>query len=106
MLRYAQTGENQNEHRTAAQESHKSAWTEERLQSLFARYNRKYWRGKLPVHRLVIATIPKARGQCDSRRKVITSDVERNRNDRDVRSTVLHEMARPLLVFAAVVGMI
>jgi hypothetical protein len=60
---------------------------------MFARYNRKYWRGRLPVYRLVIATMPDAMGLCESRRKVITIDVEQHKSDREVRSTLLHEMA-------------
>ena len=70
-----------------------SAWTEKRLQDIFEHYNRKYWQGRLPAYRLVIATMPDAMGLCESKRKVITIDVERHKSDREVRSTVLHEMA-------------
>jgi len=91
----SQTEENQSEYRqgTLKNRPHKSAWTEERLRRLFARYNRKYWRGQLPVYRLVVGTIPEAMGLCESRRKVITIDVERHKSDHEARSTVLHEMA-------------
>jgi hypothetical protein len=75
------------------QERHKTVWTEERLQDNFARYNRRYWQGRLPAYRLVIATMSDAMGLCDSTQKVITIDVERHKSDREVRSTVLHEMA-------------
>jgi len=47
----------------------------------------------LPVYRFVIATMRDAMGLCDSTQKVITIDVERHKSDREVRSTVLHEMA-------------
>jgi hypothetical protein len=69
------------------------AWTEERLWDIFTQYNQKYWRGRLPVYRLVIATMPDAMGRCDWTRKVITIDVEQHKSDREMRSTLLHEMA-------------
>jgi hypothetical protein len=47
----------------------------------------------LPVYGLVIATMPDAMGLCESKRKVITINVEEHKSDRDVRSTLLHEMA-------------
>ncbi len=47
----------------------------------------------MPVYRLVIATMPDAMGLCESTRKVITIDVEQHKSDREVRSTLLHEMA-------------
>ena len=77
----------------ASQEPKRRAWTEERLRDIFAAYNRKYWRGRLPVYRLVIATMPDAMGRCEWTRKVITIDVEQHKSDREVRSTLLHEMA-------------
>jgi hypothetical protein len=75
------------------QEPKKTAWTEERLRDIFTAYNRKYWRGRLPFYRLVIATMPDAMGRCEWMRKVITIDVEQHKSDREVRSTLLHEMA-------------
>lgn len=71
----------------------KSAWTEERLQGMFERYNRKYWKGQLPAYRLAISVMPDAVGRCNWRRKVITINVEAHKSDREIRSTVLHEMA-------------
>ena len=70
-----------------------SAWSEKRLQDIFEHYKRKYWQGRLPAYRLVIATMSEAMGLCESRSKLITLDVERHKSDREVRSTVLHEMA-------------
>jgi hypothetical protein len=71
----------------------KSARTEERLQGMFERYNRKYWKGQLPAYRLAISVMPDAVGRCNWRRKVITINVEAHKSDREIRSTVLHEMA-------------
>jgi hypothetical protein len=68
-------------------------WFKARLQGIFARYNRKYWRGQLPAYRFVIATMPEAMGLCESRLTIITIDVERHTTERGIRSTVLHEMA-------------
>jgi hypothetical protein len=75
------------------QEPKKTTWTEEQLRETFARCNQKYWQGRLPAYRLVIATMPNAMGLCESRRKVISIDVEQHESDRAVRSTLLHEMA-------------
>jgi SprT-like family len=70
-----------------------TAWSEEQLRHIFADYNRKYWRGRLPNYRIVIAAMPDAMGLCDWTRKAITIDVEQHKSDREVRSTLLHEMA-------------
>jgi|ERR1700678_2560676 SprT-like family len=37
--------------------------------------------------------MPEVMGLCEWKRKVITIDVERHKSDREVRSTLLHEMA-------------
>jgi SprT-like family protein len=81
------------ENSTTNQQSNKTAWTEERLRGVFTDYNRKYWRGRLPVYRLVVATMPSSMGRCEWTRKVITIAVEQHKSDREVRSTLLHEMA-------------
>ena len=49
---FAQTGENRKvriDGSMTNQERKKTALTEERLREIFAAYNRKYWRGRLPV---------------------------------------------------------
>lgn len=79
--------------RTDRQKPTKTAWTEERIRSLFLRYNRRYWRGQLPDYRLVIAAMPDALGLCDAKRKVITIDADQHKSDRELRGTILHEMA-------------
>ena len=67
-------------------------WTEDRLHRLFERYNRKYWHERLSALKLVIAPLDSAQGQWDPKNRVITIDIERHKNDREVRSTLLHEM--------------
>jgi hypothetical protein len=78
---------------TDEEKHRKTAWTEQRLRDIFARYNRKYWQGRLPLYRLVIRAMPNTMGLCDWKRKVITIDVEQHKSDLEVRSTLLHEMA-------------
>ena len=73
--------------------SNKSPWSEERLERMFERYNRKYWNGQLPAYGLVISVMTHALGRCDSKRRIIRIDVEAHKSDREIRSTVLHEMA-------------
>lgn len=73
--------------------TNKTGWTEERLRNIFAHYNRKYWQGRLPDYRFVMAAMPDVMGRCDSKRKVITVDVEQHQSDHELRGTILHEMA-------------
>jgi hypothetical protein len=67
-------------------------WTEPRLQLLFARYNRRFWRGLLPSVRARIAKLVDCYGEWDEERGEIRIDINRHPNDREVRSTLLHEM--------------
>jgi SprT-like family len=78
---------------TRTKDLNKTTWSEERVRSAFARYNERYWQGRLPHYRLVIEAIPGAMGQCDRVRKIIKIDVDQHKSDREVRSTLLHEMA-------------
>lgn len=71
----------------------KTVWTEERLQQLFARYNNVYWNGRLPIYRVAVADMTDAIGLCNRKQKQITIDVERQKSDQEIRSTLLHEMA-------------
>lgn len=72
----------------------KTRWTEKRLSRLFARYNRKYWRGRLPSYRVVPAALPGSiLGQCHSRKRLIEIDVRKHSTDAQLRGTFLHEMA-------------
>ncbi len=71
-----------------------TTWTNERLQSLFDRYNRIYWRGKLPRFRLEIATLDRhIMGQCFHSSRTIKIDLAEHKSDRELRGTLLHEMA-------------
>src|SRR6516165_10439346 len=64
-----------------------------RLQRLFDRYNQLYWRGKLPAYRVLDSKLESALGDCDwSRRRIIKIDVQAHASNRELRSTVLHEM--------------
>jgi len=67
-------------------------WSEERLRRLFEHYNRKYWHGRIQFQ-IVIGTCEAAMGWCELKNRLITIDVERHQTDREVRSTLLHEMA-------------
>jgi len=71
----------------------KTTWTKKRLQEIFARYNRKFWRGRLPSYEIVVAELPNILGCCDSRRRLITISIGHHKSDSEIRGTVLHEMA-------------
>jgi hypothetical protein len=68
------------------------AWTEDRLHRLFEHYNRKYWHEKLSALKIVIGPLDSARGCWDPKKRVITIYIESHKSDREVRSTLLHEM--------------
>jgi hypothetical protein len=69
-------------------------WHDARLQRLFERYNRLYWRGRLVRHRVIVSAIEgPAQGQWTPRKHLIQIDLDKHRSDREVRSTLLHEMA-------------
>ncbi len=73
----------------------KTNWSDERLRNLFRRYNQLYWRGRLSRYRVVQAELSQERsyGYCDSRRKRFVIDPDRHSSDRELRATLLHEMA-------------
>jgi predicted SprT family Zn-dependent metalloprotease len=64
----------------------------ERLRRLFERYNRLYWQQKLPHCRVIAARLQKSVGRFDPRNRTIKIDVAKHRSDRELRSTLLHEM--------------
>lgn len=68
------------------------AWAEDRLRRLFERYHRQFWHGKLSAFKIVIGSCDGALGQCDSKKRVITINIQSHKSDRQVRSTLLHEM--------------
>jgi hypothetical protein len=69
-------------------------WSEERLRRLFGRYNRIYWHGKLSGYRVVLADLYQEGlvGSCELGKKLIKIDPH-GESDREVRATLLHEMA-------------
>jgi hypothetical protein len=70
----------------------KSLWTEQRLVYLFVRYNRRFWRGRLPKVRVCAVALEGSLGEWDTEEREIRIDV-RHQSDREIRSTMLHEMA-------------
>ena len=71
----------------------KFSWTEQRLTRLFAHYNRLYWRERLPRVRVRIAELEGLHGQWVPENDEIRIDIASHLNDREVRATLLHEMA-------------
>ncbi len=67
----------------------------QRLMRLFQHYRSLYWRGKLPNYRVIATALePGCMGRCDRRKRVIEIDVVAHRgNSRELRATMLHEMA-------------
>lgn len=63
-----------------------------KLSELFDKYNRLYFRGRLPVYsvRYVDTEIPSLRGQCDNINHTI--DVRRGIAEDELRQLLLHEM--------------
>lgn len=70
----------------------KTTWTSRRLQRLFVRYNKRFWKGKLPQYSVVATTQYKG-GLCKKRERTILINIYTQECDRRVRSTLLHEMA-------------
>ena len=72
----------------------KTEWSNKRVSRLFDRYNRLYFRGKLSDYRVAIGTLAGGtRGRCYWSKRKITIDAEHHASDRELRGTVLHEMA-------------
>jgi hypothetical protein len=74
----------------------KTVWTEKRLAQLFTTYNSRYWHGRLPSYAVHIDQPVSGEdwlGRCDSDKREILVDVEAHKNDREIRGTMLHEMA-------------
>ena len=69
-----------------------SKWTEHRLQRLFVRYNCRFWHGRLRGVRVCISPLERCYGQWVYKHREIRIDIERHENDREIRSTLLHEM--------------
>jgi hypothetical protein len=71
----------------------RTRWNTQRLNRLFKRYNRRYWGGKLPDLRVVNRKLVACVGEYVRKEQEILVDVSAHPNDREVRSTLLHEMA-------------
>jgi SprT-like family len=69
----------------------KTTWTDKRLERLFARYNRRYWNGKLPAYSVRVDSTSLG-AYCYRKTRTITMNVESMRSDREVRSVLVHEM--------------
>ncbi len=67
-------------------------WTDARLARLYERYRRLYWRGRLPEFTVRVAELTRCVGLCEWTTRVVTVDVAQHDSDREVRSTLLHEM--------------
>jgi hypothetical protein len=71
----------------------KSVWTERRLERLYARYNRRFWQGRLTTPRIRITNVEDgAIGEWVLRQREIRIDVDAHTSDRGIRHTLLHEM--------------
>ena len=70
----------------------KTEWNQKRLQRLFERYNRKYWRGRLPPYRVMQAERLDVLGSCYYRKRIIEIDTGQHDSERHIRATLLHEM--------------
>lgn len=71
----------------------KTAWSQKRLERLFHRYNRRFWAEKLKGYSITITKLHGPLGKCDDTKKRILVDSEAHHSDKDIRSTLLHEMA-------------
>ena len=72
----------------------KTQWDDERLDRLFKRYNRIYWRGHLPPYRVRTAALDSTvhSAHCNPSKRIIEIDPSQCASDRIVRSKLLHEM--------------
>ena len=72
----------------------KTLWSEKRLQRLFDRYNKKLWENQLVAWTVdTNENHPGAYGYCNPRTKRISVLLATHRTDREVRATLVHEMA-------------
>jgi hypothetical protein len=74
----------------------KTVWTEQRLQRLFARYNRRFWQGRLASVQVHIADLDGLYGLYElyeRKQRKITVNIGLLPDDREIRATLLHEMA-------------
>jgi hypothetical protein len=72
-----------------------STWSDARLARLFERYRRRYWPSsrRLRRYRVQAGTLGDAFGECKFQDHLIVIDVAAHPSDRELRATMLHEMA-------------
>ncbi len=69
-------------------------WSPERLNRLFAYYNRKFWNAELNRWRAETSeNHPGLYGFCDRKSKRVYVRLSRHHSDQEVRATLIHEMA-------------
>jgi hypothetical protein len=69
-------------------------WTDERLRRLFERYNARFWSGALAGWTAeFLSDHSGAFGFCDKNAKRVEIRLETHKSDREVRATLVHEMA-------------
>jgi hypothetical protein len=71
-----------------------TTWTNDRLERLLARYNHRFFAGRLSHYRVRISSLPGGcQGRCDKATRRIHIDIAKLASDQEVRRTLLHEMA-------------
>lgn len=69
-----------------------TTWTDSRLARLFDRYNRRFWNGRLPKYSVIASDLYRG-GLCKKRERQIFINLDTFRSDKEIRATLLHEMA-------------
>lgn len=74
-------------------------WTNDRLKALFDRYRVRYWprSRRLRRYRIESALLRGPYGRCSFEERVLLIDLCRHPSEREIRSTVLHEMAHAVV---------
>lgn len=75
-------------------------WTDTRLRDLFERYRASYWptSRRLKAYRIEAASLPNGwYGLCVFERHTLQVDLSKHPSDREIRATVLHEMAHAVI---------
>lgn len=62
--------------------SNKAKWTEQRVQRLFGRYNKTYWRGNLPPYAVRVRKLEGCLGICFFKEREIVIDTNAHKSDR------------------------
>jgi hypothetical protein len=73
--------------------SMKTVWSLNRLQRLFDRYNKRFWGNSIRGFTVSIKALSGPNGICEVFEREICIDIDSHSSDREVRATLLHEMA-------------